>query len=269
MATVSIGIPTWRRAELTRVAIASVLNQDYAGIIECCVYVDGPDPETRLLLKRLSAALGNRSDIRDQRRLIWSGGDENRGIAYAKNAALRLGTGQLRGILDSDDVYDKRFVSRCVAELEAHPEVVCVYTDNYRTQPNRHTRALEEAEDWSIEALLRCRLRGDCYLARWDAFERAGLHDERFELEVDYDAFFALAAVGPLRRIPEPLMTVTAHDGQTTKDRTRAAYWHAAGLGKYGHSIEWAMRRAERHPEWHEAIRAGYVFGKGLRHAPR
>lgn len=260
---ITIGIPTWRRAEMTKRAIDSVLAQAYPGAIEVCVYVDGPDDATRDMLKALVHSFTFRSDLRANRTLVWEAGDENRGIAHAKNRALTMGRGQYRGILDSDDYYEPGFVAACVAELDAHLEVVAVYTDNYTQTP--HRKVLTEAADWSIEALLRCQLRGDCYLARGDVLKRTGLHDERFELEVDYDLFYALAEQGPLRRIAKPLQTVTEHGGRTTADRTRAAYWHAVGLGKWGHPAKWAEMRAARNPEWLDAIREGYAQGSRWR----
>lgn len=260
--SVAIGIATYNRPEETVRAVASVLNQDYRGHITCAVYDDGSDEVA------FDALRTYQWDQWPNRLMEYHQGADNRGIAYAKNRALMLGSGDLRGILDSDDYYHPTFVSRCVAELQAHPEVVAVYTDNLRVLPDG-TTLTEPAADWSIEALLRCQLRGDCYLARWDVLDRTGLHDERFELEVDYDLYYALAEQGPLRRIPEALMTVTEHAGRTTRNRDRAAHWHAAGLGKWGHGIEWATQRAARNPEWLPAIKAGYVFGKGLRDAPR
>lgn len=254
---VSIGIPTYNRPEMTARAVASVYAQDYIGLIEAVVYDDGSAvPYASALAPPPRAAAG-------PRRLVIGRGATNRGIAYAKNRALELGTGDLRGILDSDDYYEPAFVSRCVAELQADPALVAVYTDNWTEVDGR--RQLAEAGDWSIETLLRCRLRGDCYLARWSALARVGLHDERFVLEVDYDLFYGLAELGPLKRIALPLQVVTEHAGRTTADRTRAAYWHAAGLGKWGYPITWAEQRAARYPEWDEAIRDGYAQGRRWR----
>lgn len=270
--SVTIAIPTWRRAELTQRAINSVLYQDYPGRIEVCVYIDGRDDETRSLMKRLDATLTFRSDLAANRAIRWEACDDNRGIAVAKNAALRLGTGALRGILDSDDRYEPGFVSACVAALDAHPEVVCVYTDNYYETP--HRRVVHEAGDWSLETLLTCRLRGDTYLARTSALAKARLHDERFALELDYDLFFQLAALGPLLRIPRPLVTCTDYGDRTSQRDLRAvAYWHAACLAKHGQDKAWALRRAAQHPEWLSAIEDGYAQGARWReeaaHAPR
>lgn len=256
--SVSIGIPTFNRPEMTRRAVASVMAQDYPGAVEACVYIDGPDDDTPL-------ALGDLIYVPGLRLLHVDRGTVNRGIAYAKNQALRLGASELRGILDSDDWYEPTFVSRCVAALGARPETVAVYTDNWRAHPDG-SRRLEAAEDWSIGALLRCRLRGDTFLARWAVLARTALHDERFELDADYCLYNELARQGPLYRLPEPLVVCTEHPDRTSqRDMARVAYWHAACLAKYGHPKRWALDRAAGHPEWLAAIDAGYAHGETLR----
>lgn len=259
MTSVSIGIPTWNRKELVERAVASVLTQDYRGPLEVVVADDGSTDGTVDWL---------RSRFLSERRLKVFAGAHG-GIARAKNRALLGGSGELRGILDSDDYYEPSFVRRCVEELEARPEVGLVYTDNYVQRRGSPERRVERSLDWSVNDWLRTRnLRGDCWLARWSLLERTRLHDERMELEVDYDLFYQMAALAPFRRIAEPLQTVTIHAGRTTLDRGKAAYWHAAGLAKYGHDVRWAVVRAHdsgRSAEWARQIKEGYEWGKSLR----
>jgi SAM-dependent methyltransferase len=75
--------------------------------------------------------------------------------------------------------------------------------------------------------------------------------------------------VTELRRVPKPLLFVRKHRGQTTeRDRRVPAYWHAAGLAKYGHPIRYAYERAEAFgmlPDWRTSIMAGYEFGERCR----
>ncbi|TAK97783.1 MAG: glycosyltransferase, partial [Rhodospirillaceae bacterium] len=190
------------------------------------------------------------------------------GIAAAKNRALRGGTGEIRGILDSDDLYLPQFVARCVEALVQYPAVGLVYTDNYHID-SRGSRTVQQALDWSLRGLLQsCNLRGDSWLCWWSTLCRTRLHDERFELEVDYDLFYSLSAITDFIRIPSVLQTVRTHPGRVTADRQRAAYWHAAALAKHGYSIEYAYMRAGTAGAldlWRDAIAAGYRHGQGLR----
>ncbi len=224
---VSICIATWNRARLVRYAVQTVLDQDYPGPIEIVVADDGSTDDTLVSL----AQFGDRV-------VVLPG--EHRGIAAAKNRALLGATGDIRGILDSDDFYHPKFVSRCVETLLEHPEGL-VYTDNYYVDETGQ-RTLAPALDWSLTEFL--------------------------ALEVDYDLFYQLAQLTEFRRIRSPLQSVRSHTGRVTKDRVTAAYWHAAGLGKYGHSIEYALVRARRagaEAAWGPAIERGYQFGRSIR----
>jgi len=254
--SVSIGIPTWNRSDLVCRAIRSVLVQDYPRPVEVVVADDGSTDGTLANLQQFG------SKIR-----VVSGA--HRGIAATKNAALVNGTGSIRGILDSDDFYEPQFVRRCVETLRANPKVGLVYTDNYAVDGRGRVAGVQPALDWDLDAFLdTCNLRGDCWLAWWNILQETDLHDERFELEVDYDLFYQMAAITKFRRIPEPLHNVRTHAGRITKDRLKAAYWHAAGLGKYGHPITYAVRRAERRNclhEWLREIQMGYAYGQSLR----
>lgn len=252
--SVSLCLTTYNRREQVLKAVSSCLKQDYHGEIEVVVVDDGSTDGTVLP---------------EGVKLIRH--DENMGIAVSKNDALRGGSGELRAILDSDDTFEPAFVRRCVEELTKYPEIGLVFVDNFRVDSrNPRRRVVDRAIDWSLEAWLStCNLRGDTWLARWDVLKRTQLHDERFKLEVDGDLFYQLAELTEFKRIPEPLQTVTEHTGRFSRDYKQAAYWHAAGLGKYGHSIDYAVARAKRHgaygKEWAQSIVDGYTYGCSLR----
>lgn len=250
--SVSIGIPTFNRHSEVLRAITSVLRQDYEGPIEIVVVDDGSTDGTILPV-----------DVKLVRH------ETNLGIAASKNHALLAASGELRGILDSDDTYERSFVRKCVAELQRNPDVGLVYTDNYAADPRGRRIRIDRAIEWDLNSWLKtCNLRGDCWLARWEILKQTQLHDERFRLEVDGDLFYQLAEITTFLRIPVPLQTVTEHRGRTSRSSHEAAYWHAAGLGKYGHSIQFAFDRAKRGRAgeiWTQAIQDGYAFGKSLR----
>src|SRR6185369_4643095 len=76
------------------------------------------------------------------------------GIARAKNRALFGGTGEIRGILDSDDYYEPGFVSACVRALLSNPGVGLAYTDNYLAS-GKGPKIVQPALDWSLDEFLR------------------------------------------------------------------------------------------------------------------
>jgi glycosyltransferase involved in cell wall biosynthesis len=92
-ALVSVVIPTRGRPEWVGRAVESALAQSYASL-EVIVVVDGPDPETVLVLKRIT-------DTRLKALLL----EENAGGAEARNVGVRAACGEWIAFLDDDDAW--------------------------------------------------------------------------------------------------------------------------------------------------------------------
>lgn len=263
--TVSIGVPTYNREKFIGTAIRSVGNQDYQGPLELVLVDDGSTDGTLRLLEKYKY----KKFPRPLKLKVVS--TEHVGIAHAKNIALKDGTGEIRGILDSDDFYERQFVRKCVDVLTARPDVDIVYTDNYEIDGDGiKTRVDRALPEFSIQGMLEtCNMRGDCWLARWSSLQKTEFHDERFRLEVDYVLFYELVKSGAkFAHIPELLHGVRDHAGRTTRGMENAAYWHAAALAKYGYDIKYAFMRADRfrrHKEWEAVIREGFKQGEVIR----
>jgi glycosyltransferase involved in cell wall biosynthesis len=195
--------------------------------------------------------------------------DRSRGIARAKNRALRMTSAAARyvAVLDSDDCYAPRFLERCVAYLERAPEVGLVYADDILIDAaGRELRRQPAVEPWSVETWLRtCNLRGDTWVARRELVMRTALHDEALEYDVDYDLFYQLLELTTFAHLPEYLVYVRQHGERTTRNRLGLAKCHAANLVKYGYSPQYAYLRARGHPEWLPAIEEGIALGQELR----
>src|SRR5271166_1039470 len=91
MALVSAVIPTYRRPDLVKRAVQSVLAQTYKSI-EVLVVIDGVDDGTRAIIDGLN-------DTRT--RVIETG--INRGPAEARNIGVQAATGSYIALLDDDD----------------------------------------------------------------------------------------------------------------------------------------------------------------------
>jgi hypothetical protein len=89
------------------------------------------------------------------------------------------------------------------------------------------------------------------------------------KFDVDYDLFYQLLELTTFAHLPEFLVYIRQHAGQTTRDRLELARCHAANLVKYGYSPEYAYLRARWNPEWVPAIEEGIVLGKKLRERRR
>jgi glycosyltransferase involved in cell wall biosynthesis len=255
MPLVSVAITTYNRATCIRTCIDSVLHQTYHPL-DVVVYDDGSTDDTRRMLESYGSAI----------RIAY--GEQNRGIAFAKNCALEMTAKSARyvAILDSDDYFHPRFVERCVAALEQMPEIGLVYTDDILVDiAGREIRCQAAVEPWNVETWLRtCNLRGDTWLARRTLVMRTALHDETLLFDVDYDLFYQLLELTTFAHVPEFLVYIREHHGRSTHNQYALAKCHAANLVKYGYASEYAYLRARHHPKWVPAIEEGIALGKQL-----
>src|SRR5450759_1400233 len=115
MPRVSVIVPTFNRARLIRETLDSVLEQTYADY-ECLVIDDGSSDDTR-------EAIGDLLP-----RLIYQP-ISHTGAAAAYNTGLTLARGEYVAFLDSDDLWDARFLERMIGALAAAPWAGFAYCD--------------------------------------------------------------------------------------------------------------------------------------------
>jgi len=112
---VSVIIPTFNRAPIVGDAIESVLRQRYSHV-EIIVVDDGSTDDTRAFVTQFGATV----------RYVYQ---ENAGVSAARNAGLRLATGEFIAFLDSDDSWVPWKIEAEVAALRVHPAAVVAWTD--------------------------------------------------------------------------------------------------------------------------------------------
>ncbi len=120
MPRVSVVIPCYRQARFLSEAVASVVAQTFTDW-EIVIVDDGSPDDTAVVAQLLIAAHPDR-----RIRLIRQ---ENRGLAEARNAGIRVARAPYILPLDADDMLEPEMLAQTVAALDAHPEVGFVYTD--------------------------------------------------------------------------------------------------------------------------------------------
>jgi glycosyltransferase involved in cell wall biosynthesis len=113
-------IPTWNRARLVCEAIDSALGQSPEQV-EVIVVDDGSTDDTADVLAR---NFGSRIHV-----LRMS---QRRGAGAARNAGVRLASGELIGFLDSDDLWLPGKLEAELSALERFPEAEVVVSDSLR-----------------------------------------------------------------------------------------------------------------------------------------
>ncbi len=116
----SVVIPTWNRARLVCEAVESALSQRL-GQVEVIVVDDGSTDGTADVLTR---NFGSRISLL---RL-----PSRRGVSAARNAGVRLATGELLAFLDSDDLWLPGKLDAEVRVLERFPEAAALVSDSLR-----------------------------------------------------------------------------------------------------------------------------------------
>ncbi|MBZ0172520.1 MAG: glycosyltransferase [Phycisphaerales bacterium] len=139
--------------------------------------------------------------------------ERNVGSFANLNLAHRHARGRYIGWVDSDDLILPDCLSACAAELDVHPEVGCVYTDQMVI--DEHNRPIGYGRrakvPYSKERMLLGFMTFHFRLYRRELHERVGGLDESFAAAADYDFCLKLSEVTEFRRLPRPLYLYRRH----------------------------------------------------------
>ncbi len=174
---ISIITTCYNRGETIRGAIESVLAQDYPDIEY--IVVDGAS-------KDHSMAVIN--EYRE--RIAKMVSEPDHGMYEAINKGIRMSTGDIIGLVHSDDfLYDKHTVSAIVEEFEK-TKADFVYGDGIFVNPEDTNKIVR---NWRSGAYHRWKVRcgwlplhPTCYIRR-DVMMREGLYDESYKIAADSD----------------------------------------------------------------------------------
>ena len=112
MPLVSVIVPAYNTGRYIREALASVLAQTISDL-EILVVDDGSDDQTAATVETTAA--------RDGRVRLFK--KANGGVSSARNLALEMARGEFLALLDSDDMWDPRFLEEQLAVLRARPDI--------------------------------------------------------------------------------------------------------------------------------------------------
>jgi glycosyltransferase involved in cell wall biosynthesis len=192
---VSVIIPTFNRRELVVRAIESVLAQTYRHY-EIVVMDDGSTDGTAEAIARLAGPI----------RYFQQ---PNRGLAAARNGAIRRSQGPLLALLDSDDAWTSDKLARCVTYLRQHPECDVVYTPMATMNAAGELMAGHDKickEGWILDELFEeiC-IHDPAAVFHRDVWERIGGFDESLPVCVGHNFWLRVAVGHRIGLIPEPL----------------------------------------------------------------
>lgn len=190
MPAVSVVMPAFDVEPFIAAAIESVLAQTYIDF-ELLIVDDGATDGTRRIAETYAA--------RDPRiRLIVQ---ENRGLAAARNTALRHATGEYIALLDSDDIWEREFLAEQITILEARPDVDVVTGNAWTLGSAEHGLPSRPVPDPRPDPNLFTIL-GDEYsvfimsVFRRRVYDTIGGFDDLLRTNEDFDFWFRAALAG-------------------------------------------------------------------------
>lgn len=132
MPAVSVVIPTRNRAEILKVAIASVFAQTYSDL-ELIIVIDGPDQTTEDSLKRIS-----------DHRLKVVVNPSNVGLAEARNVGVRHTQGKWVAFLDDDDEWLPEKLTKQIQKAQSVAGTHVLVVSRFLEQSNNMERVWPE-----------------------------------------------------------------------------------------------------------------------------
>ena len=253
---VSVIIPTYNYGHFLGEAIRSVLGQTLQDW-ELIVVDDGSTDNTREVVAAFA----------DPR--IHYIHQQNRGNPAARNAALRVVSGEYVAFLDADDVWFPEKLEKQVAALDHLPPTVgLVYSDVYlfnnedgtiirsflqgrRPPQGRILRELLGPDGWFIS--------DTGSLIRREVFQRVGLYDESLWWYEDWEMWVRIAAAYEVAALDEPLARCRRHSANLSK-APEGMYRHGEAARRKvmaGYPLSRQERRALEHNRAHHE----YLYG--------
>ena len=229
---VSIVTPSFNSAAYIERTILSIQAQDYPNL-EHIVMDGGSKDGTVGILKRFP-------------HLKWVS-EPDKGQADAINKAIARAKGSIIGWLNADDLYAPDAVSKSVAYLLAHPEVVMTYSNCDIIDEQDHPIGKIVARDYHefLHLAWFNVIPQPTGFFRREACARAGPLDASLHFCMDWEYWVRLGRVGRLARIPGTLAKFRLVEGTKTFSQNDKFYGDIRTVCSRYHvpSIGWELRK--------------------------
>ncbi|HEY1944484.1 MAG TPA: glycosyltransferase [Roseiarcus sp.] len=182
-----------------RQAIESVMAQSYENWELCIANDASPDPEVARTLDKIAAA---------DKRIKVLHRKKNGNICAASNSALELATGEFVALMDHDDILHETALYEIAVEIDAHPDVDVIYSDEDKISENgvRHSPFFKP--DFNPDLLLGQNTINHLAVYRRALMARIGGFRPGFEGSQDHDLIlraWAASSSHRIRHIPAAL----------------------------------------------------------------
>lgn len=197
---ISVAMPVYNPPiPFLRQAIESVIAQSYTNWELCIANDASPDPEVARTLDKLAA---------QDKRIKVVHREKNGNICAASNSALALATGDFVALMDHDDILHESALYEIAAEVDAHPDVDVIYSDEDKLSENGARNSPYFKPDFNPELLLGQNMISHLGVYRRSLIEKVGGFRLGFEGSQDFDLVlraWAASSSNRIRHIPAVL----------------------------------------------------------------
>lgn len=209
---VSIIVPVFNTPIVfVRESLASAVAQTSNSAAELIVFDDGSEPRYKIQLREVMTEFGSEID------LIFGETEENRGLCFARNDAVKMASGEYVLFLDSDDWIAPTIVEECRGLFDE--DVALIYTNHVKvdTDGSRiiHERdkrvyqnLLKEFKNTLFDPLLHCTFIFHCQVVRRSLFLKVGGLRTDLGFGDEVDMHLRLSELSPrinFALVPSPL----------------------------------------------------------------
>lgn len=208
---ISVITATWNSGKTVQDTIDSVLNQEYREVEHVIKDGGSAKDDTVAIIER------NVPRYEECGKSIRWVSEKDGGIYDAMNKGIELASGDIIGILNSDDFYTSEDVlARVAAEFDADPELEALYGDIHFVKDEDLTRCTRY---YSSKSFRPWKLRfgfmpaHPSFYVRREVYEEYGLYDLQFRTSSDFEMMVRLFAKNKIKTKYIPMDFVTMREG--------------------------------------------------------
>ncbi len=174
---VSIITVCYNSAKSINDTILSVLSQNYSNIEYIIIDGDSQDG-TQEIVRSFGAGISKFIS------------EEDNGIYDAMNKGIKISSGEIVGILNSDDVYTTKFAIDRVVDEFSKKNVDSIYADLFFFSPKKPGKILRlySSRNFKIKHFERGIMPGHAtFFVKKDCYDKYGYYDTSFSITADFD----------------------------------------------------------------------------------
>ena len=214
---ISVITATWNSGKTIKDTIESVLHQKYTNVEHIIKDGGSKDDTMAICTDYLNRVYSSEDPLKSTMKTMKIVSEKDGGIYDAMNKGVKMASGDIIGILNSDDFYTSDDVLQKVAdEFQKDSSLEAVYGDIHFVKPDNLNKCTRYYSSKSFRPwLLRFGFMPahPSFYVRREVYEKYGLYDLQFRTSSDFEWMVRLFAIHHIRAKYLPMDFVTMRDG--------------------------------------------------------